>query len=66
MYIQISPTRDAKAFLILARSGFPLVCLPKNTYGVRLEHLSLLKKRRIPFKLMNPSKISLPESALAV
>ena len=65
IYIKLSETQDAKGFLLLARSGFPIVCLPQNTYGVRVEHLSLLKRKRVPFKLMQSSKIRLPKPALA-
>ncbi len=50
IFIQIPENQDAKAFLVLAKSGFPVVCLPENTYGVREEHLKLLKRKRIPFK----------------
>ena len=49
-YIQIPEKQDAKGFLLLAKSGFEVVCLPKNTYGVREEHLKLLKRKRISFK----------------
>ena len=66
IYIQISEKHDAKGFLLLAKSGFPIVCLPKNTYGVREEHLNLLKRKRIPFKKLEASKIRIPEPALAI
>jgi hypothetical protein len=48
--IRIPNKHDAKGFLMLARSGFPVVCLPQNTYVVRAEHLRILKRERIPFK----------------
>jgi hypothetical protein len=66
IYIQISEKHDAKGFLLLAKSGFPIVCLPENTYGVREEHLNLLKRKRIPFKRLEASKIRMPEPALAI
>ena len=66
IYIQIPEKQDAKGFLIIAKSGFPVVCLPQNTYGVREEHLKILKGKRIAFKRLNPSKIRMPEPALAV
>ena len=66
IYIQIPEKQDAKGFLIIAKSGFPVVCLPQNTYGVREEHLKILKSKRIAFKRLNPSKIRMPQPALAV
>ncbi len=50
IYIQIPEKYDAKAFLLLAKSGFPVVCLPESTYGVREEHLTLLRRKRVAFK----------------
>ena len=49
IYIRLSEKQDAKGFLVLAKSGSPVVCLPENTYGVREEHLKLLKRKRISF-----------------
>jgi hypothetical protein len=66
IYIRIPEKQDAKAFLVLAKSGFPVVCLPENTYGVRDEHLKLLKHKRIPFKRLEASKIPMPRPALAI
>jgi len=66
IYIRIPQKQDAKGFLILAKSGFPVVCLPENTYGVRDEHLKLLKRKRIPYKKLEASKIRMPKPALAV
>ena len=65
-YIQISEKYDAKGFLALARSGVPVSCLPKNTYGVHPEHLRILKRKRIPFKKLQASHVSLPRPTLAV
>jgi hypothetical protein len=66
IYIQIPEKQDAKGFLLLAKSGFAVVCLPKNTYGVREEHLKLLKRKRITFKKLEASKIRMPKPALAI
>ena len=66
IYIQLSDKQDAKGFLLLAKSGFPVVCLPENTYGVREEHLKLLKRKRISFKKLDASKIPMPKPALAI
>ena len=64
-YIQIHDKFDAKGFLALAKSGFPVVCLPDNIYGVRDQHLKLLRKQRIPFRKLNPKDVNLPHSTLA-
>ena len=66
IYIQIPEKQDAKGFLLLAKSGFAVVCLPKNTYGVREEHLKLLKRKRITFKKLEASRIRMPKPALAL
>ena len=66
IYIQLSEKHDAKGFLLLAKSGFSVVCLPENTYGVRDEHLKLLRRKRINFKKLDASKIRMPKPALAV
>ena len=66
IHIKIPEKHDAKGFLMLAKSGFPVVCLPQNTYGVREEHLRILKRERIPFKKLEPSQIRMPKPALAV
>lgn len=66
IYIQIPEKQDAKGFLLLAKSGFAVVCLPENTYGVREEHLKILKVKRVAFKKLNASKIRLPKPALVV
>ena len=65
-YIQISEKHDAKGFVALAKSGVPVTCLPQNTYGVHPEHLKILKRKRIPFKKLDASKISLPRPTLAI
>jgi len=65
-YIQISEKYDAKGFLALAKSGIPVSCLPQNTYGVHPEHLKILKRKRIPFKKLQASNVSLPRPTLAI
>ena len=66
IHIKIPEKHDAKGFLVLAKSGLPVVCLPQNTYGVREEHLRILKRERIPFKKLEPGQIRMPKPALAV
>ncbi len=65
IYIQIPAKQDAKGFLILAKSGFSIVCLPHNTYGVCDEHLRLLKSKRVAFKRLDAGNIPIPTPALA-
>ena len=65
-YIQISEKYDAKGFLVLAKSGIPVSCLPENTYGVHPEQLKILKRKRIPFRKLQASNIRLPRPTLAV
>lgn len=65
-YIQISDKQDAKGFIVLAKSGFPVVCLAGNIYGVHNEQLKLLTRKRISFKRLEPSKIPIPSPALAI
>ncbi len=64
IYIQISEKHDAKGFLKLAKSGTPVYCLPKNTYGVQADHIKILKREGVPFKKLDPRHVSLPKSAL--
>ncbi|MDX6406891.1 MAG: hypothetical protein QOH70_4346 [Blastocatellia bacterium] len=66
IYIQIPETHRADAFLLLVKSGFSVVCLAGKIYGVREEHLKFLKRKRIPFKKLDASKIRMPEPSLAV
>ncbi len=65
-YIQIPERHRADAFLLLVKSGFSVVCLAGKIYGVREEHLKFLKRKRIPFKKLDASKIRIPEPSLAV
>ena len=60
IHIKIPTKHDAKGFLMLAKSGSPVVCLPENTYGLREEHLRILKRERVPFKKLEPSQIRMP------
>jgi hypothetical protein len=66
IYIQIPEKHRADAFLLLVKSGFSVVCLAGKIYGVREEHLKFLKRKRIPFKKLDASKIRIPEPSLAV
>jgi len=61
IYIQISEEHDALAFVVLAKNGTPVVCLPQNTYGVVDEHLRVLRRKRIPFKKLETSTVRLPK-----
>jgi len=65
VYIQISEKRDAEGFLLLAKSGTSVSCLPNNVYGVTPEHLKLLKRKQIPFKKLPTKSVRLPKSPLA-
>jgi hypothetical protein len=64
-YIQIPEKYDARGFLLLAKSGVPVSCLPDNIYGVGPEHLKLLKRKKIPFKKLAAKNVHLPKSTLA-
>jgi hypothetical protein len=66
IHIRLAEKDEAKGFLVLAKSGIPVVCLPQSTYGVREEHLRILKRERIPFKKLDSSLIPIPKPALAV
>ena len=59
IYIQIPKDDNGIAFLALAKSGTSVLCLPNETYGVTAEHLTLLRRKRIPFKKLE--KVRLPE-----
>lgn len=65
IYVQIPERQRAKAVLLLVKSGFSVVCLSGKIYGVGAEHLKFLKRRRIPFRKLNASKIRIPERVLA-
>ena len=64
-YIHISEKYDVKGFLLLARSGVPVSCLPDNIYGVGPEHIKLLKQKKIPFTKLATKNVHLPKSPLA-
>jgi len=61
VYIQISEELDAAAFVVLAKSGAPVTCLPENVYGVQPVHLKSLRRLHIPFKKIDVKKIRLPK-----
>jgi hypothetical protein len=65
-YIQIPESHRSDALLMLVKSGVPIVCLPQKKYGVREEHIKLLRRKRIPFKKLDANKIRMPEASLAV
>ena len=65
LYVQIPEKHDARGFLLLAKSGTPVTCLPDNIYGVVPEHIKVLKRKKIPFKTLPAKNIRLPKSSLA-
>jgi hypothetical protein len=65
-YIRISEPYRSDALLMLVKSGVPIVCLPQKKYGVREEHVKLLRRKRIPFKKLDAKKIRMPEASHAV
>lgn len=65
IYVQIPEKHDAKGFLLLAKSGTPVSCLPGNIYGVSAEHIKLLKRKKIMFKKLPAKSVHLPNSSLA-
>lgn len=64
-YIQLPEKHDAKGFLLLAKSGAPVSCLANNVYGVVTEQLKVLKRYKIPFKILPAKSVRLPKSSLA-
>lgn len=66
IYIQIPESHRTDALLMLVKSGLSVVCLPQKTYGVRQEHLKFLKRKNIPFKKLDTSKIRMPKPSLAL
>jgi hypothetical protein len=66
IYVRIPEKHDAKGFLLLAKSGAPVGCLPDNTYRVTPEHLKILKRKRIPFKKLPTNRVRLPKSSFSV
>ena len=65
IYVQISEKHDAKGFLLLAKSGVPVSCLPDKIYGLTPEHIKILKRKRIAFKKLPAKSVPLPKSSLA-
>ena len=60
IYVQIAEKHDAKGFLLLAKSGAPVSCLPGNVYGVTPEHVKMLKRKRVPFKKLPAKSVHFP------
>ena len=65
IYIRIPEKHDSQGFLLLAKSGVPVICLPNSIYGVNPEHIKILKRNRIPFKKLAAKSVRLPKSSLA-
>ncbi|MBI4519639.1 MAG: hypothetical protein HY701_02285 [Gemmatimonadetes bacterium] len=65
VYVQIPEEHDARGFLVLAKSGLPVRCLPDNVYGVDPAHLKVLKRNKICFKRLLAKNVRLPRSPLA-
>ena len=66
IYIQIPEAYRTDALLMLVKNGLSIVCLPQKRYGVLEEHLKILKRKRIPFKKLDTSKIPIPKPSLAL
>jgi hypothetical protein len=66
IHIQIPAAYRTDALLLLVKSGFPIVCLSQKRYGVHDEHIKILKRKRIPFKKLDTSKIRMPKPSLAI
>ena len=64
-YVQIPEKHDANGFLLLAKSGTPVSCLPDNIYRLIPDHIKILKRKRIPFKKIPAKSVRLPESSIA-
>ena len=65
IYIRIPEKHDALGFLMLAKSGVAVVCLPQNSYGVQPDHLKLLKRENIPFRKLDVREIRVPKCSTA-
>ena len=65
IYIQLSEKVDAKGLMVLIKSGYSILCLPENIYGVRTEHLKVLKAKKIPFKILNAHEVPMPKVSVA-
>jgi hypothetical protein len=65
IFIHISEKHDARGFLLLAKSGTPINCLPNNVYGVTPDHIKLLKRKQIAFKKLPAKSVRLPKTPLA-
>ena len=58
-YVQISDTHNARALWLLFTHS-PTKCFPKNIYAVSKEQLRILKRKGIPFKKVEMSKMEFP------
>ena len=65
VFVQIREKHDGKGFLLLAKSGSPIICLPDNVYGVGKEHLKLLKREKVSYKRLPAHSVRLPKASLA-
>ena len=65
VYIQIPDDQDAVGFVALAKSGITVSCFPDNIYGVRAEHLRILRGLKISFKKLDSKAIRLGKSSIA-
>ena len=65
VYVKIPEAHDARGFLVLAKSGLPVRCLPDNVYGVDPAHLKVLERNKVRFKRLLARHVRLPRSPLA-
>jgi len=65
IFIRILEKYDSKGFLVLAKSGSPITCLPDNVYGVVKDQLKLLKRQKISYKTIPTNSVRLPKACLA-
>lgn len=63
--IQIANKQEAKALLILIKSGFAFQCFPESVYRVSSDQMQLLKRNKIVFKRLKDNRIPLPKTSLA-
>ncbi len=64
IYIQLSEKVDAEGFVLLAKSGPPVLCLPENVYRISSEQQKLLEEKNIPFKTLNAKDIPMPKASM--
>ncbi|MBI3193399.1 MAG: hypothetical protein HYZ34_02905 [Ignavibacteriae bacterium] len=63
IYIQLTEKVDAEGFLLLAKSGPPVLCLPENIYRISSEQQNLLEDKGIPFKTLNAKDVRMPKAS---